>query len=277
MILAVAVLAQRLAAGTLKVQAGGVHEHPREQIAPMCEQPLLPPRPSRTVARTACGRPAPSPAAPRPATPSPDRDDADRAPRRRRWRSPRASDRRRGRSRSEPLTNNRCSTVRNTARSSANLCPRLPARSATTARQPISSHSRSNTSAGPIRRTAILIAASLLAALSTMASAAKRAPERTSRSSWPLACNVKPPERGDHLLAHLIAVAAALDDLQIGAPGRGLAAEIHGDGSACWCAHRVAIRPKNKNRSRKWHYTFAKTHLASNKINDLSHARPLEL
>src|SRR5271166_514944 len=44
MILAVAVLAQRLAAGTLKVQAGGVHEHqvePREQIAPMCEQPLL--------------------------------------------------------------------------------------------------------------------------------------------------------------------------------------------------------------------------------------------
>ena len=32
------------------------------------------------------------------------------------------------------------------------------------------------------------IAASLLAALSTMALAAKRAPERTSRSSWPLAC-----------------------------------------------------------------------------------------
>ena len=30
---------------------------------------------------------------------------------------------------------------------------------------------------------------------------------------------VEPPERGDHLLAHLVAVAAALDDLQIGAPG----------------------------------------------------------
>ena len=44
MILAVAVLAQRLAAGALEVQAGGVHEHqvePREQIAPMREQPLL--------------------------------------------------------------------------------------------------------------------------------------------------------------------------------------------------------------------------------------------
>jgi hypothetical protein len=58
-----------------------------------------------------------------------------------------------------------------------------------TARQPVSSQSRSNTSAGPIRRTAILSAASLLAALSTMALAAKRAPERTSRSSSPLACN----------------------------------------------------------------------------------------
>ena len=40
MILAVAVLAQRLAAGALEVQAGGVHEHqvkPREQVAPMHE------------------------------------------------------------------------------------------------------------------------------------------------------------------------------------------------------------------------------------------------
>ena len=32
---------------------------------------------------------------------------------------------------------------------------------------------------------------------------------------------VETPERGDHLLAHLVAVAAALDDLQIGAPGLG--------------------------------------------------------
>jgi hypothetical protein len=40
---------------------------------------------------------------------------------------------------------------------------RLPASSVTVARQPISSHSRSNTSAGPIRRTAISNAASLLA------------------------------------------------------------------------------------------------------------------
>ena len=35
---------ERLAAGALEVQAGGVHEHqvkPRQQIAPMREQPLL--------------------------------------------------------------------------------------------------------------------------------------------------------------------------------------------------------------------------------------------
>jgi hypothetical protein len=59
-----------------------------------------------------------------------------------------------------------------------NLCPRFPARSAITARQPLSSHSRSNTSAGPIRWTAILIAASLASALSTIALAENRAPER---------------------------------------------------------------------------------------------------
>ena len=34
-------------------------------------------------------------------------------------------------------------------------------------------------------------------------------------------------ERGDHLLAHLRAVAAAFDDLEIGAAARGLLAEIH--------------------------------------------------
>src|SRR6202007_563739 len=48
---------------------------------------------------------------------------------------------------------------------------------------------RANTSPGPLRRTPILIAAPSLAALSTMALAEKRAPERPSRSSWPLACN----------------------------------------------------------------------------------------
>ena len=68
-----------------------------------------------------------------------------------------------------------------------------PARSSITARQPVSSHNRSNTNPGPMRRTAILIAASSATALSIIALAANRAPERNRRSSWPLAC--KSPKR----------------------------------------------------------------------------------
>ena len=68
------------------------------------------------------------------------------------------------------------------ARSNAKPCLRLPASSAITARQPVSSHSRSNTSAGPMRRVAILVAASSCAAASTIALAANK-----SRSSWPFA------------------------------------------------------------------------------------------
>jgi hypothetical protein len=120
------------------------------------------------------------------------------------------------------------------------------------------------------RRTATLTAASSLAALSTRALAAKRAPERTSL--FQLAARLQfleTPERGDHLLTHLIAVATALNDLQVGAPGRGLAAEVHG-GSACWCAHRAAIRAeRSTNISEKRGTTFSrKRHLATSKIND---------
>jgi hypothetical protein len=35
------------------------------------------------------------------------------------------------------------------------------------------------------------------------------------------------PERSNYLLAHRLSVAATFNDLQIGAPGRGLAAEVH--------------------------------------------------
>jgi hypothetical protein len=45
------------------------------------------------------------------------------------------------------------------------------------------------------------------------------------------------PERGDHLLADLIAVAAALNNLQIGAAA--LFAEIHGT-TQMWCAQTHA-------------------------------------
>jgi hypothetical protein len=42
---------------------------------------------------------------------------------------------------------------------------------------------------GPIRRLAILSVASSCAAESTIALVENRAPDRNSRSSWPLACN----------------------------------------------------------------------------------------
>ena len=57
-----------------------------------------------------------------------------------------------------------------------------------TARQPVSSHSRSKTS-GPMRRLAIFIALSSAMAESTIALLAKRAPDRNSRSSCPLSCS----------------------------------------------------------------------------------------
>src|SRR5438552_6478847 len=44
MVLAKTMAARRLAAGALEVEAGGVHEHqvePREQVAPMREQPFF--------------------------------------------------------------------------------------------------------------------------------------------------------------------------------------------------------------------------------------------
>ena len=87
------------------------------------------------------------------------------------------------------------------------------------------------------------------------------------------------PERGDHLLAHLVAVAVALDDLQIGAAGRGLAAEVHGGGSACWYAHRVAIRSKKSNQICPESGTTLsrKRHPAASKINGLSHVSPREV
>jgi hypothetical protein len=58
----------------------------------------------------------------------------------------------------------------------------VAARCGEIARQPVSSCSRSNTGAGPIRRTAIFVASSD-AALSTAALATNRAPERSNHST----------------------------------------------------------------------------------------------
>ena len=52
--------------------------------------------------------------------------------------------------------------------------------------QPVSSHNRSNTSAGPMRRAELVVTSPAAKASTTMALAAKRAPERSRRSSCPL-------------------------------------------------------------------------------------------
>ena len=112
--------------------------------------------------------------------------------------------------------------MRNTARSSGKPCLREPARSSITLRQPVSSHNRWKTRAGPIRRAAFAVTAPSATALTTMAFAAKRAPDRSNRSQLAAVAQIlDAAERGDHLLAHLRAVAAAFDDLEIGAAARG--------------------------------------------------------
>src|SRR4029077_11590227 len=82
-------------------------------------------------------------------------------------------------------------------------------------------------------------------------------------------------QRRDHLLTHLVNLAPALHDLQIGASGRGLATKVH-DASVCWCAPREAISSGKfkRNPLTPWHYVFAPTPLATNKINSLCHAYP---
>ena len=68
-----------------------------------------------------------------------------------------------------------------------------------------SHRARCEQSAGP-RGTAILIAVSSLAALGAVALAAKRAPERASHQLAARLQILETPERGDHLLAHLVGV-----------------------------------------------------------------------
>src|SRR5271165_6005400 len=97
----------------------------------------------------------------------------------------RQSSRQRSAARSEPPQNRRCSTVRNAARSSEKSCLRALARRSITPRQPVSSHTRSKASAGPMRRVAIVVASPRSSASSTIAFSAKRAPERKSRSNCP--------------------------------------------------------------------------------------------
>jgi hypothetical protein len=51
---------------------------------------------------------------------------------------------------------------------------------------------------------------------------------------------IQPPQGGDHALPYLIAGSMALDDLQVDAPLRLLAAEVHAPDSI-WCAQDVTV------------------------------------
>jgi hypothetical protein len=68
---------------------------------------------------------------------------------------------------------------------------------------------------------------------------------------------LKTPEHRDHLLTHLVAVAPAFDDLQIGTPSRGLAAEIQLR-MLVRAQSRDSLGKINLNQLTTWHYTFAK-------------------
>ena len=89
-------------------------------------------------------------------------------------------------------------------------------------------------------------------------------------------------EGGDHLLADLRAVAAAFDDLEVGAPARGLLAKVH-DAAPCAESNRgphiiVAVVSKIKPSLRKRGTTFSRQPPARfNDINGLSRCTALQL
>src|SRR5271166_2437705 len=81
----------------------------------------------------------------------------------------------------------RCSTVRKMARSTGNSNLRSARRSSITDPQELSRQSLSNSSGGPMRLASIVVVSPFSTAESSIALSVKRAPERTSRSSSPLA------------------------------------------------------------------------------------------
>jgi hypothetical protein len=111
------------------------------------------------------------------------------------------SSRQRFADRSEPLTNRRWSTSRNAARSRTSQC--ALAGSVITARQPVSSRSRSNP--GPARSAR----RNLDRRIADRALGDNRAPDRNRCSNWPLAC-IDTLQSGNYLRAKLIVLAAAL-------------------------------------------------------------------
>ena len=101
-----------------------------------------------------------------------------------------------------------------------------------TSRQPVSSHNRSNASAGPMRRTELVVATPAANALDDngfCGEAGARAQQALQLAA--LAQIPDAPKRCNDLLAHGLAFTAAFDDLEVGAAAGGFLAEIHGAGS----------------------------------------------
>src|ERR1700678_4153729 len=80
----------------------------------------------------------------------------------------------------------RCSTVRNTARSTGNSNLRSASRSSITDRQELSCHSRSKSRGGPIRLASIVVVSPFSTADSSIPVSVTRAPDHSSRSSSPV-------------------------------------------------------------------------------------------
>jgi hypothetical protein len=116
----------------------------------------------------------------------------------------------------------------------------------------------------------------------------ERSPSRKSapRAQQPLQLPallqfVDPPERGDHLLAHHRALAPALDDLQIGAAGGSLLAEIRGGNPAPTQSRCAQYRCEPHRNQRQSAQNVALQHLvrpiARNHINALRQNRMRQL
>jgi hypothetical protein len=136
-----------------------------------------------------------------------------------------------------------------------------------TSRQPVSSHNRSNASAGPMRR------AGGDRIDDNGFGGKARARTQQALQLPALAQILDASERCDDLLAHGLAFATAFDDLEIGAAAGGFLAEIHGGGPGATqtgCAHDPARCLQSQHNSVKtWHYIFARLPARANNINDL--------
>ena len=243
MVLAVAVLAQRLPARAFEVEAGGVHEHqvePREQVAATREQPLLhhvlqATRGERRAAilllfRQFLAQPGHRPIEMMQIKPLDAGDRVILAP------TIRGAI---GAAHEQPVQHGeeyRALQYKAVLTSARQLRHHHPA--ASLFPQPLKHQCRPDPTDRNLDRGIIV----------GRAQHHRLGRKARTRAQQPLQLAARPqlvetPEGRDHLLTDLVAVAAALDDLQIGASGRRLAAKIH-------CGLRMLVRTQNRNSSK---------------------------